>query len=115
MSLTRESLLAACTASITSFNSVSGAGPPEASPTARRTGSLDSCSTSSPSGAITSAADFGTPGMEVCSSARTNPKITSSKTSSSTRRIWSRIRQTSPKNAARADPMVIRHVRISDR
>jgi len=77
INLIRESLFAASTASITSFSRVSGAGPPEAWPRARRRGSLESCSTSSPSGAITKAALFGTVGTEVWRAARTKPKMTS--------------------------------------
>src|ERR1700733_8155848 len=94
-------------ASITSFSRVSGAGPPEASPKARRTESPDNCSTNSPCGAITSAAVRGTMGIEVCSAARTNPKMTSISTRCNVLRIPSRIRQISPKNPLRADPELI--------
>src|SRR5882757_8419560 len=98
-------------ASITSFRSVSGAGPPDAWPNARRTGSLAICSTNSPSGARTKAADRGTTGIEVCSAARMKPKITSSRIRWRTLRTPSRIRQTRPKNPARADPTLIQCLR----
>src|SRR5665213_1704348 len=100
-------------ASITSFSRVSGAGPPEASPNARRTGSLDNCSTSSPSGAITRAAVRGTLGMEVCRAARTKPKITSKRIRCRTLRIPSSRRHTSPKNPKRAAPVVIQRLGLS--
>src|SRR5271156_848424 len=107
MSLMRESLLAAAMASVTSRSRVSGFWPPEASSSARRTESPDSCSTNSPCGAMTRAAVRGTAGMEVCRAARTNPKIISSSARCSTLRIPSRIRQTSPKNPLRPDPALI--------
>src|SRR4029077_5295827 len=107
ISLMRESDFAAAMASVTSRSNVSGAGPPDACPRARRTGSLAICSTSSPSGAITSAALRGTMGMEVCSAARMNPKTNSSRTKCRTLRIPSRIRQTNPKNPCRAEPTPI--------
>src|ERR1700678_2142437 len=56
---------------------------------------------------MTRAALRGTAGMEVCSAARTNPKIMSISARCSTLRIPSRIRQTSPKNPLRADPALI--------
>src|SRR5580704_7750966 len=107
MSLIRESVFARAMDSVTSLSRVSGSGPPEASPSARRTESPDSWSTNSPCGAMTRAALRGTIGMEVCRAARTNPKIMSISARCSTLRIPSRIRQTSPKNPLRADPALI--------
>src|SRR5271163_4885905 len=94
-------------ASVTSLSRVSGAGVPEASPKARRTGSPASCSTNSPCGAMTRAAVCGTIGTEVCRAARMNPNITSNNARCRTLRVPSRIRQISPKNPLRADPALI--------
>src|ERR1700733_10280632 len=94
----RESPAATCSASVRSHSSVSSCSWPRACSKARWTGSPDSCSTSRPSGAISSAARAGTRGTPLCSTPTSTPTITSSTSRCSTLRRPSRPRHRPEKN-----------------
>src|SRR3984885_6114723 len=94
----RESPAATCSASVRSHSSVSSCSWPRACSKARWTGSPDSCSTSRPSGAISSAARAGTRGTPLCSTPTSTPTITSSTSRCSTLRRPSRARHRPEKN-----------------